>query len=122
MPSPSHRVPSSDFSHCRWCPLLSLPLLLRVRGSVCAGPCVRRQVQLAAFHDDYAQIRAAQAAALALPRTADAVAIDLGDPTSPYNSIHPRRKQEVGRRLALAARVLQYGERGVTASGPARSR
>jgi len=47
-----------------------------------------------------------------------AVAIDLGDPTSPEGSIHPRRKQEVGRRLALSARAIQYGERGLVFRGP----
>ena len=48
-----------------------------------------------------------------------AAAIDLGDPTSPWDPIHPRYKQEVGRRLAQAvigARYAQYG--GVHYSGP----
>ena len=35
-------------------------------------------------------------------------AADLGDPTSPYNPIHPRNKEEVARRLALAAGSLLY--------------
>jgi len=35
-------------------------------------------------------------AALKLPNVGYAVAIDLGDPKSPFGSIHPRRKQEVG--------------------------
>ena len=39
-----------------------------------------------------------------------AVAMDLGDPTSPYGSVHPRDKQDVGMRLALAGRVIAYGE------------
>ena len=37
-----------------------------------------------------------------------AVATDLGDPTSPYGSIHPRDKQDVGSRLALSARAVVY--------------
>ena len=37
-----------------------------------------------------------------------AVAIDLGDPTSPYGSIHPRDKQDVGSRLAMSARAVVY--------------
>ena len=44
---------------------------------------------------DYAPIRAAQDAALLLPRVGVAVAIDLGDPTSPIGTQHSRRKQEV---------------------------
>jgi sialate O-acetylesterase len=42
-----------------------------------------------------------------------AVTIDIGDP----DDIHPRNKHEVGRRLALAARSVAYGE-SVQASGP----
>ena len=46
------------------------------------------------------------------PRAALASAIDLGEP----NDIHPANKQEVGRRLALAARKLVYQDGG--AIGP----
>ena len=49
-------------------------------------------------------------AALRLPKTGYAVAIDLGDAHSPDTPIHPRRKQEVGRRLALTALSVQYGQ------------
>lgn len=41
-----------------------------------------------------------------------AVAIDIGD----RYDIHPTNKQEVGRRLALAARAVAHGEDGVPAS------
>ncbi|MDP3801887.1 sialate O-acetylesterase [Brevundimonas sp.] len=41
-----------------------------------------------------------------------AVAIDIGD----RYDIHPTNKQEVGRRLALAARAVAHGEEGVPAS------
>ena len=61
----------------------------------------------------WAVLRESQAAALVLPRTGQAVAIDLGEP----DNIHPRNKQEVGRRLALVARSVAYGERLVS-SGP----
>ena len=39
-----------------------------------------------------------------------AVATDLGDPTSPYGSIHPRDKQDVGARLAMSARAVVYND------------
>ena len=47
-----------------------------------------------------------------------ATAIDLGDMKSPNGGIHPRLKQEVGRRLALTARALLYLEPGVVHEGP----
>jgi len=50
---------------------------------------------------------------LALPVTAQAVTIDIGE----ARDIHPRNKQEVGRRLALAARRVAYGE-DLMFSGP----
>jgi hypothetical protein len=62
---------------------------------------------------DWAELREAQRAALALPRTALVTTIDLGDPVD----IHPRNKAEVGRRLARAAERLVLG-RSVAGSGP----
>ena len=59
-------------------------------------------------------LREAQARALALPATGQAVAIDIGDPAS----INPRNKQEVGRRLALIAKAKVYAI-PVDYSGPA---
>lgn len=74
-------------------------------------------VQLAppnsALGTGYALIRQAQMCALKLPQTGYAIALDLGDPTSHAGSIHPRRKQEVGRRLMLAVNDVVYG-RGAT--------
>jgi hypothetical protein len=67
-------------------------------------------VSLAAFtnSNDWAAFRASQDAALSLPKVGVALALDLGDPSAPFGAIHPRRKQEVGRRLALAAQAIQY--------------
>jgi sialate O-acetylesterase len=50
---------------------------------------------------------------LALPDTGMAVTIDIGE----ADDIHPRNKQDVGKRLALAARKLAYGE-DLVYSGP----
>ena len=54
----------------------------------------------------WAALREAQALALKLPKTAMVVTTDLGDP----GSYHPVRKQQVGERLARAARAVAYGE------------
>ena len=63
--------------------------------------------------EDWATVREAQRRALALRNTAMAVTIDAGNP----NDVHPTDKLTVGRRLALAARAVSYGEQ-VEYSGP----
>ena len=63
----------------------------------------------------WAELREAQAMALGLVGTGMAVTIDIGNPTD----IHPRNKQDVGLRLALAARAIAYGEQDLEYSGPA---
>ena len=69
-------------------------------------------VQLANFGDvsevkdrGWALLREEQAKALSLPATGMAVTIDIGE----AQNIHPRNKQELGRRLALIARANLYG-------------
>jgi sialate O-acetylesterase len=57
--------------------------------------------------------RESMEAALALPKTGRAIAIDLGGATE----LHPRNKEDVGARLALVGRKVAYGET-VDASGP----
>ena len=54
---------------------------------------------------DWAEIRESQAAALALPNTGMAVTIDIGEA---YN-IHPKNKQDLGKRLGIAALKVAYG-------------
>jgi len=62
----------------------------------------------------WAELREAQwFTARTLPNTGLAVAIDIGE----ADDIHPRNKQEVGRRLALAARSIAYGQE-LPFSGP----
>ena len=62
---------------------------------------------------EWAELREAQDMTLKLKNTGMASAIDIGE----AGDIHPRNKQEVGRRLALAARDLVYRDR-ILASGP----
>lgn len=47
-----------------------------------------------------------------------AVAMDLGNKSSIYGSVHPPDKQDVGFRLALAGRAIAYGDLDVYYSGP----
>jgi sialate O-acetylesterase len=62
----------------------------------------------------WAELREAQRlTALTVPHTAMAVITDVGE----ENDIHPRKKEPVGARLALAARAIANGER-IEYSGP----
>ncbi|WP_069659792.1 sialate O-acetylesterase [Arcticibacter eurypsychrophilus] len=61
----------------------------------------------------WAELRDAQLQTLSVPNTGMAVAIDIGDAVD----IHPKNKQEVGRRLALIALANTYGEK-IAYSGP----
>ncbi|HEX6960933.1 MAG TPA: sialate O-acetylesterase [Lacipirellula sp.] len=73
-------------------------------------------VQLAAYEpggETWPPLREAQLETLELPNTGMAVAIDIGHRTD----IHPKDKQTVGQRLALAARAIVYDE-NITYSGP----
>lgn len=65
------------------------------------------------FTDDWALLREAQSMTLHLPYTAMAVTIDIGD----AKIIHPTNKQDVGKRLYLAANHVAYKGVGVY-SGP----
>ncbi len=79
-------------------------------------------VQLANFmkpaeqpgESNWAELREAQRMALAEPATGMATIIDIGE----EKDIHPKNKFDVGRRLALAAMNVTYGDREVTYSGP----
>jgi sialate O-acetylesterase len=76
-------------------------------------------VQIAPFRyggdrGEAAALREAQLRTLAVPGTGMVVTTDIGDP----DDIHPRNKQEVGRRLALWALAKTYGRSDVEPSGP----
>jgi sialate O-acetylesterase len=60
--------------------------------------------------------REAQLLNLSIPKTGMAVAIDNADSFNMVN-VHPKNKQEISRRLVLAARAVAYGE-NITYSGP----
>ncbi len=62
----------------------------------------------------WAELREAQTMALKLPKTGMVVTTDLGDP----DNIHPTNKQDVGRRLALSAMKVAYGQDDIVHSGP----
>jgi sialate O-acetylesterase len=72
-------------------------------------------VQLTGFKNGnkWPEAREAQRKALSIANTGLAVTIDIGDPIN----IHPKNKQEVGRRLALIARAVSDGEK-LEYSGP----
>jgi sialate O-acetylesterase len=61
----------------------------------------------------WAELRDAQRHTLLTPNTGMAVAIDLGEP----RDIHPKNKQDVGRRLARQALAVAYGQQ-ILSSGP----
>ena len=63
--------------------------------------------------DSWAELREAQLMALDLRNTGMAVIIDIGD----AKDIHPKNKQDVGKRLALNALAKTYGKK-IACSGP----
>ncbi len=79
-------------------------------------------VQLANFMEandepveaEWAELREAQTQTLSLPNTGMALAIDIGE----ADDIHPRNKQDVGKRLALIALNQDYGKENLVYSGP----
>ena len=62
---------------------------------------------------NWAELREAQTMTLQLPKTGMAVTTDIGDP----KDIHPKNKQDVGKRLAASALQNTYNQQ-VTPSGP----
>jgi sialate O-acetylesterase len=63
------------------------------------------QVDAAPVASAWAELRDAQRGTLSLPNTGMAVAIDIGDGAD----IHPKNKQDIGKRLALIALAKTYG-------------
>ncbi|MEP6950612.1 MAG: sialate O-acetylesterase, partial [Ginsengibacter sp.] len=63
---------------------------------------------------NWAELREQQLKTLSVPNTAMVVAIDLGE----WNDLHPLNKKDVGKRLALAAENLTYGDKNIVFSAP----
>ncbi len=61
-----------------------------------------------------AEIWEAQVAALSIPNTGMAVTLDIGN----VKDIHPKNKQDVGKRLALLALNKTYGQKDVVCDSP----
>ncbi|WP_448249712.1 sialate O-acetylesterase [Thalassotalea agariperforans] len=76
-----------------------------------------KDIQEVPYESEWANLRYAQAKALELPNTGMAVTLDIGD----AKDIHPRNKQDVGKRLWLAAKNIAYPDnifhRGPTVTG-----
>ena len=79
-------------------------------------------VQLADFRaektepgdSDWAELREAQTMTQKLPNTGEAVIVDIGE----GKDIHPKNKQDVGKRLARLALVDVYKQQGIAARSP----
>ncbi len=72
------------------------------------------QAQEQPSESGWAALREAQLKTLSVPNTGMAVAIDVGE----WNDLHPLNKGDVGKRLALAAEKIAYGDKIVVYSGP----
>jgi sialate O-acetylesterase len=68
------------------------------------------KAQKAPLESDWAALRNVQRKVLDIPNTGMAVTIDIGE----WNDIHPLNKKELGRRLALEAQRVAYGEPSVS--------
>jgi sialate O-acetylesterase len=72
-------------------------------------------IRRAPYADALPEIWEAQARALCIPNTGMIVTTDLADD---LKDIHPRDKQNVGKRLALVALNKTYGRKDLVCSGP----
>jgi sialate O-acetylesterase len=77
-------------------------------------PGYRKDERSPAGGEPWAVMREWQQKCTALPHTAMAVTIDVGE----ADDIHPKNKFDVGQRLALLALKREYGKDALVASGP----
>lgn len=95
------------------------PALVRSWREAMSSDLAFYAVQIAPFgyggdKGETGELRDAQRSILNLPRTGLASTLDVGDPAD----IHPKRKREVGERLARMALVDLHGLKGVSRGGP----
>ena len=64
--------------------------------------------------DGWCLVREAMLKTLALPNTGMAITVDIGE----VRDIHPKNKQDVGKRLAMWALADVYGKKDIASSGP----
>jgi sialate O-acetylesterase len=104
-----------DVEHAREYHQLFAAMITQWRAQSGQGDSPFYWVQLAscALFPAWPYLREGQQRTLKLPNTGQALAIDLGE----KDNVHPRNKQEVGRRLALIAANQVYGV-PVEYSGP----
>lgn len=72
-----------------------------------------KQPQAPSAESNWAILRDSQSKTLKIPKTAQAVIIDIGE----ADNIHPKNKKDVGYRLSLGARKIAYNE-NIIYSGP----
>lgn len=63
---------------------------------------------------EWAELREAQTLTLSVPHTGQATIIDIGE----ADDIHPRNKQDVGKRLSLISLNKDYGQKDIVIYGP----
>lgn len=71
-------------------------------------------VQTQPSESNWAELREAQLQTLSVSNTGMAVITDIGE----WNDIHPLNKEDVGKRLALAAEKIAYEEKKIVYSAP----
>ena len=72
------------------------------------------EAELQPSEHTWALMREVQLKTLSVPNTGLAVTIDIGE----WNDVHPLNKKDVGKRLALAAQKIAYGNNEIVFSGP----
>jgi sialate O-acetylesterase len=79
----------------------------------CLRKCLKQPDDPVPTDCNLALLREAQFQSLSVPNTGMVVTIDIGE-----SGIHPRNKQDVGKRFALLALAKNYGYKDIVCSGP----
>lgn len=105
--------PQADYFAC------ALPMLIATYRSAFSSPSawavvvqIQGWIDGNLHQDNFAAVRDVQASIVGggvVPRVASVTAVDAGDPTSPFHSIHPRYKRVLGERTAAAGLAFLAG-------------